>query len=144
MTDKTISTRPYFLLLSLLIIPSCIKQQEPVTTPNANQQSKGFLDSLYTPTRKEWLEIKMARQIQETLDEWSWRYGVTVSAIEQDSTIYVTVSPAIGQGDVPRSQMDYCKEEVDGIVQRVQGQYPWSAFMKRRVTFMVPIADAGK
>ena len=82
-----------------------------------------------------------AGKIEQTLDLRGKGYDATVRAEGRDSTFHVAIAPTIGERGMTKSQVEYCVDEVDGVVKDVQEQSPWGAFMKRSVGVVIRIAD---
>ncbi len=80
----------------------------------------------HTPSRKEWIEVSLAKEVSKVTGLWEKRVTVNVMVIEKTETIVIVLGFANGQIEVsPAVCADYIATTRRIAEQYVQ-QYPWA------------------
>jgi len=87
----------------------------------------------YSPTRKEWLELSLSKQIIEVTNLWEKRIGVNVVVFQKEETIAIVLDTSNGQADFsPTVCANYA-----GMVRKIADdhikQYGWAKGVKVEV-----------
>ena len=95
----------------------------------------GNLDTPYSPTKKEWLELSIFKLIKDRTDPWKQRIGTMVWFVEKDDTIYITLTSSNGQDPLSkRAEQEYV-EAIKSDVENFLKKYEWSKNLKTFVQF---------
>ena len=96
----------------------------------------GELDKLYSPTKKEWLEISIFKSIKVRTDPWKQRISSIVWVKEAENTIFITLTSANGQDEIKKKSQDeyvgIIKKDIESLIK----EYDWASKLKVRVQFM--------
>jgi len=95
----------------------------------------GNLDTPYSPTKKEWLELSIFKLIKDRTAPWKQRIGTMVWVVEKDNAVYITLTSANGQdiltSQAEREYVETVKAEVENFLKK----YDWSKNLKTFVQF---------
>ncbi len=91
--------------------------------------SRPSLDTPYSPSRKEWLEVVVFKAVKESTDSWEQRIASKVDVNEREYTILVTLISANGQdplnADVRAEYVRWIKLHIESLVNRYEWVQGW-------------------
>jgi len=80
----------------------------------------------YVPTRAEWLEYVVKRDITRWTDLWRMRVALNVMVLELRNEVAVVITPANGEGEFTPATCDNYKVIVTESAENTLRQYDWA------------------
>lgn len=84
----------------------------------------------YSPTRKEWLELSLSRQITRVTDLWERRIGVVVVVFPKEESIAVVLTASNGQENLSSTVCANYTSIIRKIADDHIKQYGWAKGVK--------------
>jgi hypothetical protein len=100
-----------------------------------HSSNKVDLSGPYTPSRQEWLELSVFKEIKGRTDTWEQRIGFAVAIVEKENTVFVTLTPANGEGEISPAAATAYVETVKDALASLLGRYEWARGLKVHVQF---------
>ena len=94
------------------------------------------LSAPYSPTRSEWLQSTLYRQVTQVTDSWRRRVGVSVIVIQKDQQLVVTITSANGQAEPTQQERASYVNIVESISKSVVANFDWAKEIKIVVQFI--------
>ena len=80
----------------------------------------------YTPTKAEWLQQALERDIETTTDRWRNRVSLNVIVFAKDKAVMIFIAPADGQPELTTKMCYEYSLTVEGIAKLTLEKYSWS------------------
>ncbi len=97
-----------------------------VVTAFASGACASDLSQPYSPTRAEWLENLVLREVRLTVDVWKKNATVAVSAIPDKNLVSIVLVPKTEQEFSP-SEKSMCARDLRDLGQKIVRRYEWAA-----------------
>ena len=81
----------------------------------------------YTPTKAEWLQHDLERDIRTSADLWTIRVAVYVLVFAQSKEVLIVITPAIGEPEMPEAVCKAYRSNAESIAKMTLGRESWSA-----------------
>ena len=87
----------------------------------------------YTPTKAEWLEYVVKRDISRWTDLWRTRVALNVRVVVPRKEVAIVVTPANGEGDFTPAICDDYKANIKQSAENTLRKYAWANGAKVKV-----------
>ena len=81
----------------------------------------------YTPTKAEWLQHDLERDIRTSADLWAIRVAVNVLVFAQSKEVLIVITPANGEPEMPEAVCNAYRSTGESIAKMTLEQKSWSA-----------------
>jgi hypothetical protein len=81
----------------------------------------------YTPTKAEWLQHDLERDIRTSADLWAIRVAVNVLVFAQSKEVLILITPANGEPEMPEAVCKAYRSNAESIAKMTLEQKSWSA-----------------
>ena len=87
----------------------------------------------YTPTKAEWLQYVVKRDIVRLTDLWNTRVALHVLIVVPRKEVLIYVTPSNGEGDFRPATCDNYKAVINQSAENTLQKYDWASGAKIRV-----------
>ena len=84
----------------------------------------------YIPTRAEWLQLALERDIKTTTDLWRIRVSLNVIVFAKDKSVVILIAPANGQPEMTTKMCNDYRSTVESIAKITLKRNSWSTIGK--------------
>lgn len=81
----------------------------------------------YTPTKAEWLQHQLERNIRTSADLWAIRVAVNALIFAQSKEVLIIITPANGEPEIPEAVCTAFRSTAESIAKMTLEQKSWSA-----------------
>ncbi|MFY8184050.1 MAG: hypothetical protein ACOVKL_07550 [Polynucleobacter sp.] len=90
-------------------------------------------DSAYVPTKKEWIEVAIQKDILRITDLWKKRIAVNVVVYKPENVVAVVFTSANGEAAFSRESCASYVSTIRSIAQNTLAQYAWAKMARLEV-----------